>query len=109
MAALAADGRSVLRNIGSWRVKETDRIAAMAAELRKVGAVVEEGEDWLAITPPAQRRRPTPPSTPTTTTAWPCAFSLVALLGAPVRINDPKCGQDLPWLFPGFASICQLA
>ena len=45
--AALADGRSVLRNIGSWRSKETDRIAAMAAELRtKVGAVVEEGEDW---------------------------------------------------------------
>jgi len=45
VAALFADGTSVLRNIGSWRVKETDRIAAMAKELRKLGATVEEGAD----------------------------------------------------------------
>ena len=51
--ALFADGTSTLRNIGSWRVKETDRIAAMATELRKVGAIVEKGADWLRITPPA--------------------------------------------------------
>ena len=49
-AALFADGTSTLRNIGSWRVKETDRIAAMASELRKLGAIVEEGADYLKIT-----------------------------------------------------------
>ena len=53
VAALFADGTSTLRNIGSWRVKETDRIAAMATELRKLGATVEEGADFLRITPPA--------------------------------------------------------
>ena len=74
VAALFADGTSVLRNIGSWRVKETDRIAAMATELRKLGATVEEGADFLRITPPASVSRPASPSTPTTTTAWPCAF-----------------------------------
>ncbi|NOS97018.1 MAG: 3-phosphoshikimate 1-carboxyvinyltransferase, partial [Methylotenera sp.] len=52
--ALFADGTTTLRNIASWRVKETDRIAAMATELRKVGAVVEEGADYIKITPPAQ-------------------------------------------------------
>jgi 3-phosphoshikimate 1-carboxyvinyltransferase len=52
VAALFADGRCVLRNIASWRVKETDRIAAMATELRKFGATVEEGADFLTITPP---------------------------------------------------------
>ena len=51
--ALYADGTSTLRNIASWRVKETDRLAAMATELRKLGAEVEEGPDFLAITPPA--------------------------------------------------------
>ncbi|MFN3545828.1 MAG: 3-phosphoshikimate 1-carboxyvinyltransferase, partial [Thiobacillus sp.] len=51
VAALFTDGRCVLRNIGSWRVKETDRIAAMATELRKLGATAEEGEDWLAVLP----------------------------------------------------------
>src|SRR6266568_3463675 len=53
VAALFAEGRSTIRNIASWRVKETDRIAAMAAELRKLGATVEEGADTLRITPPA--------------------------------------------------------
>jgi len=54
--ALFARGRTLLKNIASWRVKETDRIAAMAAELRRLGATVEEGADWIAITPPAQWR-----------------------------------------------------
>ncbi|HEY8026519.1 MAG TPA: 3-phosphoshikimate 1-carboxyvinyltransferase, partial [Burkholderiaceae bacterium] len=54
VAALYADGTSTLRNIGSWRVKETDRIAAMATELRKLGAQVEEGADYLKVTPPAE-------------------------------------------------------
>src|SRR3990167_4530867 len=54
IAALFADGTTTLRNIASWRVKETDRIAAMAAELRKVGAAVEEGADYIRITPPTQ-------------------------------------------------------
>ena len=54
VAALFADGPSTLRNIGSWRVKETDRIAAMATELRKLGAEVEEGADWLRVVPPAE-------------------------------------------------------
>ena len=71
VAALYADGTSTLRNIASWRVKETDRLAAMATELRKLGAIVEEGADYITITPPA-RFRP-PPSTPTTTTGWRCA------------------------------------
>lgn len=109
VAALAADGRSVLRNIGSWRVKETDRIAAMATELRKVGAMVEEGDDWLAITPPAQL---TPHAAIDTYDDHRMAmcFSLVALLGVPVRINDPKCvGKTFPGYFPTFASICHSA
>ncbi|HKA43916.1 MAG TPA: 3-phosphoshikimate 1-carboxyvinyltransferase, partial [Burkholderiales bacterium] len=56
VAALFADGTSRLRNIGSWRVKETDRIAAMATELRKLGAVATEGPDWLRVEPPARLR-----------------------------------------------------
>ena len=51
--ALYADGTTTLRNIASWRVKETDRIAAMATELRKFGATVEEGADYICVTPPA--------------------------------------------------------
>ncbi|RBJ66137.1 3-phosphoshikimate 1-carboxyvinyltransferase, partial [Pseudomonas sp. MWU12-2534b] len=53
VAALAADGTTTLRNIASWRVKETDRLSAMATELRKVGATVEEGPDYIRVTPPA--------------------------------------------------------
>jgi len=51
--ALFAEGPSVIRNVASWRVKETDRLAAMATELRKLGAQVEEGPDWLRVAPPA--------------------------------------------------------
>ena len=92
--ALYAQGTTTLRNIASWRVKETDRIAAMATELRKLGASVEEGTDFLRVTPPA---RPAD---------WRAAsihtyddhriamcFSLAAFnpAGLPVRIEDPKC------------------
>ncbi len=63
VAALFAEGTTTLRNIASWRVKETDRIAAMATELRKVGATVEEGADYIRITPP-QTRNQTPPGLP---------------------------------------------
>ena len=67
VAALFADGTTTLRNIASWRVKETDRIAAMATELRKAGATVEEGADYLRITPPQnQNQNLTPPSLPLT-------------------------------------------
>ena len=91
MMALYADGPSTLRNIASWRVKETDRIAAMACELRKLGAQVEEGADSICISPP---------------TAWKPAvvhtyddhrmamcFSLASFNPAlcPVRIEDPQC------------------
>ncbi len=73
VAALFADGPCRLRNIASWRVKETDRIAAMATELRKLGASVEEGADYIAVSP-APTFMPAPPSIPTTTIAWRCAF-----------------------------------
>ena len=89
--ALYADGPSMLTNIASWRVKETDRIAAVATELRKLGATVEEGADFIRVTPPG---------------VWSAAsvhtyddhrmamcFSLAAFnpAGLPVRIQDPKC------------------
>jgi len=92
--ALYADGTTTLRNIASWRVKETDRIAAMAIGLRKLGAQVEEGVDFITITPPADA------------TQWRAAsihtyddhriamcFSLAAFnpAGVAVRIEDPKC------------------
>ncbi|MDB5815558.1 MAG: 3-phosphoshikimate 1-carboxyvinyltransferase [Rhodocyclales bacterium] len=105
VAALFCDGPCQLTNIGSWRVKETDRITAMATELRKVGAVVVEGEDWLRISPPAQL---TPNAVIDTYDDHRMAmcFSLVALGGVPVRINDPKCtAKTFPEYFDVFASV----
>ena len=89
VAALFADGPCTLRNIASWRVKETDRIAAMAAELRKLGAGAEEGVDWLRITPPATLRGATIDTYDDHRMAM--CFSLAALGGVVVRINDPGC------------------
>ncbi|MGC3987660.1 MAG: bifunctional 3-phosphoshikimate 1-carboxyvinyltransferase/cytidylate kinase [Pseudorhodoferax sp.] len=116
--ALYADGPSRLHNIASWRVKETDRIAAMAAELRKFGAEVEEGQDYLRIVPP-------PIAAP-----WPSAaihtyddhrvamcFSLAAFhrlrpgaapSRSPVRILDPKCvAKTFPDYFEALLSVCR--
>jgi 3-phosphoshikimate 1-carboxyvinyltransferase len=115
--ALYADGPCRLHNIASWRVKETDRIAAMATELRKFGAAVEEGQDYLVVTPPAS------------TTTWPSAavhtyddhrvamcFSLAAFhrlrpgaapSQAAVRILDPKCvAKTFPDYFETMLSVC---
>ena len=105
VAALFCDGPCRLTNIASWRVKETDRIAAMATELRKVGATVEEGEDWLRVTPPA---RLTPNAAIDTYDDHRMAmcFSLTALGGVPVRINDPKCtAKTFPEYFDVFSSV----
>ncbi|NEX60616.1 3-phosphoshikimate 1-carboxyvinyltransferase [Noviherbaspirillum galbum] len=109
VAALYADGPSVLRNIGSWRVKETDRIAAMATELRKVGATVEEGADYLRVTPPAELR-PAAIDTYDDHRMAMC-FSLASLdgrerRGTAIRINDPKCvAKTFPDYFEAFAAI----
>jgi 3-phosphoshikimate 1-carboxyvinyltransferase len=105
--ALFADGTSTLRNIGSWRVKETDRIAAMATELRKLGATVEEGTDSLRITPPAAFR-PAIIDTYDDHRMAMC-FSLAALGGVPVRINDPSCvRKTFPEYFSEFLRIAEL-
>jgi 3-phosphoshikimate 1-carboxyvinyltransferase len=104
VAALFADGPSTLRNIGSWRVKETDRIAAMATELRKLGAVVETTADSLRVTPPPQLL----PATIDTYDDHRMAmcFSLAALGGITVRINDPRCvAKTFPDYFDVFAGI----
>lgn len=103
--ALFAEGTTTLRNIASWRVKETDRIAAMATELRKVGAVVEEGADYITITPPAQL---TPNAVIDTYDDHRMAmcFSLVSLGGVPIKINDPKCvNKTFPDYFDAFNTI----
>ena len=108
VAALFADGPSTLRNIASWRVKETDRIAAMATELRKIGATVDEGADFLRVTPPAALRPATIDTYDDHRMAM--SFSLAALGGVKVRINDPGCvGKTFPEYFDALASISQRA
>ena len=104
VVALFADGATTLRNIASWRVKETDRIAAMAAELAKLGAMVEEGADYLRITPPAQWR---PASIDTYDDhRMAMCFSLAALGGVALRINDPDCvAKTFPDYFQVLAGI----
>jgi len=107
--ALYADGTSTLRNIASWRVKETDRIAAMATELRKLGALVVEGADFLQITPPATGAQwTTAPIHTYDDHRVAMCFSLAAFnpAGLPVRIEDPKCvAKTFPDYFETLFSV----
>ena len=106
--ALYADGTTTLRNIASWRVKETDRIAAMACELRKLGAVVEEGADFIRVTPPAQWRSAAIHTYDDHRVAM--CFSLAAFnpAGLPVRILDPKCvAKTFPDYFEALFALTQ--
>ena len=105
--ALFADGETTLADIGSWRVKETDRIAAMATELRKLGATVVEEASRIKVTPPHAARL-TPGAIIDTYDDHRMAmcFSLAALGGVPVRINDPRCvAKTFPRYFDVLASI----
>jgi len=105
-AALFAKGTTTLRNIASWRVKETDRIAAMATELRKLGAAVEEGADYIRVTPAPVR--PAAIDTYDDHRMAMC-FSLAAF-ATPLRINDPKCvGKTFPDYFERFAEVTRAA
>jgi 3-phosphoshikimate 1-carboxyvinyltransferase len=106
MMALYADGPTTLTHVASWRVKETDRLTAMATELRKLGAGVEEGADWIRVTPPR---------------AWHAAAvrtyddhrmamcgSLAAFGGVPVRILDPQCvAKTFPDYFEALFSLAR--
>jgi 3-phosphoshikimate 1-carboxyvinyltransferase len=106
-AALFADGSCRLRNIASWRVKETDRLSAMATELRKLGAHADEGPDYLIVMPPIGSGL-TPGVAIDTYDDHRMAmcFSLVALGGVPVRINHPGCvAKTFPDYFVRFAEI----
>lgn len=105
VVALFCDGPSRLTNIASWRVKETDRISAMATELRKLGAIVEEGQDWLKITPVKNLIANAAIDTYDDHRMAMC-FSLATFGGVPVRINDPKCtAKTFPTYFDVFASV----
>jgi 3-phosphoshikimate 1-carboxyvinyltransferase len=104
VVALFARGPTTLTGIASWRVKETDRIAAMAAELFKLGATVEAGHDHLTVHPP-ERLRPATIATYDDHRMAMC-FSLAALGGVAVRIADPECVRKT---FPGyFAALSTL-
>ena len=109
--ALYAEGTTTLRNIASWRVKETDRIAAMANECRKLGATVEEGADFIRITPPASPAhwRTQAIHTYDDHRVAMC-FSLAAFNPAdlPIRIEDPKCvGKTFPDYFETLFEVCK--
>jgi 3-phosphoshikimate 1-carboxyvinyltransferase len=106
MAALFAEGPTTIRGIGNWRVKETDRIAAMATELRKVGAGVDEGEDWLTVRPPPALKSAEIDTYQDHRMAM--CFSLVCLGGAAVTIRDPGCTRKTyPGYFQDFATIAR--
>ncbi|MGH8712441.1 MAG: 3-phosphoshikimate 1-carboxyvinyltransferase [Casimicrobiaceae bacterium] len=108
MVALFARGPTTLRNIGSWRVKETDRIAAMAAELRKLGAAVDEGPDWMRVSAPAAWQAATIDTYDDHRVAM--CFALAALGGVTVRINDPQCvRKTFPGYFAAFERLAQRA
>ena len=103
--ALFARGETVLRNIASWRVKETDRIAAMATELRKLGAEVDEGVDFIRIVPPAVLRSPGQGVDTYDDHRMAMSFSL-ATFGTPLRINDPACvAKTFPDYFDRFSAV----
>ncbi len=109
--ALYANGTTTLRNIASWRVKETDRIAAMTTELRKFGATVEEGADFLRVIPPASRADWRAASVDTYDDhRMAMCLSLAAFNPArlPVRIKDPKCvAKTYPDYFEDLFSVVQ--
>jgi 3-phosphoshikimate 1-carboxyvinyltransferase len=102
--ALFAKGTTTISNIYNWRVKETDRLTAMATELRKVGAEVIEGEDYITITPPAKLQHAEIDTYNDHRVAM--CFSLVALSNTPVTINDPKCtAKTFPDYFEKLAQV----
>ena len=106
VTALFADGRTIIRNIGNWRVKETDRLAAMAAELRKVGAGVVEGPDYLEIDPP-ERINPAEIAT-YNDHRMAMSFSLASLGDSEITILDPGCvSKTFPEYFDNFRAIVQ--
>lgn len=101
--ALFADGPTTLRGIGSWRVKETERVVAVRDELRKLGAAVEEGPDWIRVTPPVDGIRPNVSIATYKDHRMAMAFSLAAF-AAPVTIEDPACTAKT---FPGYFDALQ--
>ncbi|WJG11160.1 3-phosphoshikimate 1-carboxyvinyltransferase [Aliiglaciecola sp. LCG003] len=103
--ALFAKGTTKMTNIYNWRVKETDRLAAMATELRKLGAIVVEGEDFIEVTPNGDINEAHIDTYNDHRIAM--CFSLIALSNTAVTINDPGCtAKTFPDYFERFKSIC---
>ncbi len=104
--ALFAKGETVIRNIYNWRVKETDRLTAMATELRKVGAEVEEGQDFIKIQPLALDKFQHAEIATYNDHRMAMCFSLIALSNTPVTILDPKCtAKTFPTYFDEFEKL----
>ncbi len=104
--ALFANGPTTIRNVYNWRVKETDRLAAMATELKKVGAIVEEGHDYLRIEPVNSLQHAAIDTYNDHRIAM--CFSLLAVGGVPVTINDPDCtAKTFPDYFDRLAGLCR--
>ena len=102
--ALFAEGPTTIRNIYNWRVKETDRLAAMSTELRKLGATVVEGVDFISITPPEKIVSAAINTYGDHRIAM--CFSLACLGGVPITINDPDCvDKTFPTYFERFESL----
>jgi 3-phosphoshikimate 1-carboxyvinyltransferase len=106
--ALFAEGTTTLRNIASWRVKETDRLAAMATELRKLGAAVEEGADFLRVSPPTNWRPAVIRTYDDHRMAMCFALAAFNPAGVHVRIEDPKCvAKTFPDYFEALFSVAR--
>ncbi|WP_144207515.1 3-phosphoshikimate 1-carboxyvinyltransferase [Shewanella donghaensis] len=105
-AALFATGTTRITNIYNWRIKETDRLSAMATELRKVGATVEEGHDFIAVTPPITLNTANIDTYNDHRMAM--CFSMMAFADCGITINDPDCtSKTFPTYFTEFARIAQ--
>jgi 3-phosphoshikimate 1-carboxyvinyltransferase len=108
ICALFARGATTLRNIGSWRVKETDRLAAMATELRKLGAAVEEGRDWIRIAPPEHLRHAEIATYDDHRMAMCFALASLGAKGTALRMLDPGCvAKTFPAYFEQLAAVTQ--
>ena len=107
-AALFATGTTHIRNIYNWRIKETDRLAAMATELRKVGAIVDEGHDYISVTPPEKLNTAAIDTYNDHRMAM--CFSMMAFADCGITINDPECtSKTFPNYFKQFSALSQPA
>lgn len=108
VAGLFAEGATKLTGIASWKVKETDRIAAMAKELQKMGATVKAGDDYIEVTPPKQWTTPAEGIDTYDDHRMAMCFSLAAFGPLKVRINEPTCvAKTFPEYFQEFAKVAK--